>query len=397
MTYTRPVWAEISRRKAIANYRLLRRVTEADTELMTVVKANAYGHGAAAIAPLLAAERARWSGVTCVDEAVALRTAFRQSPYPDVRILVMSGLWKGEAETVIRNGLTPSVWEPLHLDLLEAAARELSVAAQGFPVWLEIDTGMSRQGVQAEKLDGILARFTAESPLHLEAVMTHFHSPEELGASATREQAGRFVSAVDTIYERGLRPEILSAGNSANVLVQKETVTITNTARRHGAKFMMRAGLALYGYSPRFTGAPDAAQAVGQLEPVLAWKTRVVSLREIQAGEAAGYNATFRAERPTRLALLPVGYADGLNRLLSSRGQVLIRGKRAPIAGRVSMDQTIVNVTEIPGVAIGDEAVLIGQQGDEKITADDMATLAGTIPYEVLCAISARVPRVMVD
>ncbi len=130
---------------------------------------------------------------------------------------------------------------------------------------------------------------------------------------------------------------------------------------------------------------------------MLAWKTRIASLRSIEVGESAGYNATFRAYRPTRLALLPMGYADGLSRLLSNRGSVLIRGQRAPIAGRVSMDQTIVDVTDIPGVQIGDEAVIIGQQGEDSITAFELADLAGTIPYEVLCNIAARVPRVVVD
>jgi len=135
----------------------------------------------------------------------------------------------------------------------------------------------------------------------------------------------------------------------------------------------------------------------GQLQPVLEWKTRVTSLREIEEGTVAGYDATFRAHRKTRLALLPVGYADGLNRLLSSRGSALIRGRRAPIAGRISMDQTMVDVTDVEGVAVGDEVVLIGEQGGERITATDMASLTGTIAYEVLCDIAARVPRAMVE
>ena len=164
---------------------------------------------------------------------------------------------------------------------------------------------------------------------------------------------------------------------------------------------MLRPGLALYGYAPRFTRGGESVSPVAEVgagrRPVLEWKTRVTSLRTIQAGEAAGYNSTFRAARPTRLALLPIGYADGLSRLLSNRGGVLVRGRRAPIAGRVSMDQTILDVTDIPEAEIGDEAVVIGRQGDAAITAYEIADLTGTIPYEVLCGIAARVPRTLVD
>jgi len=168
-----------------------------------------------------------------------------------------------------------------------------------------------------------------------------------------------------------------------------------------GARLMLRPGLSLYGYAPRFAGAgPPVAPAdrlSAKLRPVLSWKTRIASLRTIEAGESAGYNSTFRAVRPTRLGLLPMGYADGLNRLLSNRGSVLVHGKRAPIAGRISMDQTVLDVTDIPAVEIGDEAVIIGSQGEDSITAYELADLAGTIPYEVLCAVAARVPRVLVD
>lgn len=350
---------------------------------MAVVKANAYGHGAAECARLLAGEGATWLGVTCVDEAVALRAVC-----PAARILAMSGVFRGEAEAVIEHRITPSVWEPEHLDLLQEAARRQGLDAGAIPVHLEIDTGMSRQGVQPERLPDLLDRFGAESPLRIEAAMTHFHSAEQ--PEPTREQMRVFAAAVETMVSRGLRPEMLSAGSSANVL-QQDTEAVTDIARRIGARRMLRAGIALYGYGTRRQGAGDSPS------PVLAWKTRVISLREIAAGATAGYDATFRAQRRTRLALLPVGYADGLNRLLSNRGSVLVRGQRAPVAGRISMDQTIVDVTEISGVAMGDEVVLIGEQGGESITAADVAELTGTIPYEVLCAIAARVPRVMVD
>ena len=380
MTPTRPIWAEISRHRLTRNFRLLRSLTGPESELLAVIKANAYGHGLADCARVLAAEGARWFGVTCLGEAVALRQVC-----PQQRILVMSGLWPGEAEASIEHSLTPVVWDSAHLDLLEAAARRRN--AKPFPVHLEIDTGMSRQGVQLSHLDSLLARFSSASPLHLEGVMTHFHSPEDAAAVAAQVQA--FAEAVHRIFRVGLQPAFLSAGSSADGLAHGSG-TVTDLALHYGAQRILRPGLALYGYAPQPGTAPD-------LQPVLAWKARVSGLRDIEPGATVGYGATFAARHRTRLALLPVGYADGLNRLLSNRGAVLVRGHRAPVVGRISMDQTTVDVTGIPGVAPDDEVVILGQQEGERITAQDIADLTGTIPYEVLCAIAARVPRVPVE
>ena len=389
MTLTRPTWAEISRSRLLHNFRLLRSLAGPNVELMAVVKANAYGHGAAKCAALLAADGASQFGVTCVEEAVALRPVVPHAP-----ILAMSGLWYGEADAVLDHRITPSVWEPYHLDLLEAAARSRSLGPATIPVHLEIDTGMSRQGVQLAGLTSLLDRFTPQSPLRVDALMTHFHSADS--PQATQAQTAHFMAAVDTAVGRGVRPQILSAGSSAGLL-QKDTDAVTEIAARIGARRMLRSGIALYGYSPLSPQSSTSHQPQASLAPVLSWKTRIISLRTIESGETAGYEATFRAVRRTRLALLPVGYADGLDRLLSNRGSVLLRGRRAPIAGRVSMDQTIIDVTEIPDAALGDEVALIGEQGSERITAADIAQLTGTISYEVLCAISARVPRTMVD
>jgi alanine racemase len=217
--------------------------------------------------------------------------------------------------------------------------------------------------------------------------MTHFPSPEN--PEATQAQERSFARAVEAVTACGLRPDFLSAGSSAAAL-QPNSGFVSDLAQQAGARRMVRSGIALYGYAPDRRSDAD-------LQPVLTWKTRVVSVRTIEPGTAVGYDATFIARRTTRLALLPVGYADGLNRLLSNRGSVLVRGQRAPIAGRISMDHTVVDVTDIPGVEPGDEAILIGEQGGQRITADDLASATGTIAYEVLCAISARVPRVRVD
>jgi alanine racemase len=389
MTSTRPTWAEVSRSNLIHNHGVLRRLAGPETELLCVVKANAYGHGLEACAQALESNGARWFGVTCVDEGIRLRRVLADAP-----ILIMSGIWKGEASAALENDLTPVVWDAQHLAQLEAAARRLRAAPGDCPVHLEIDTGMSRQGVQLKDLEPLLELFGQSSPLRLQAVMTHFHTPgnAELRAGQVRE----FVTAIDRIVDGGLKPQFLSAGSSAAAL--EPDAELGELAKQTGAQLMVRAGISLYGYAPDAEHPSDGA---AQLKPVMQWKTRVVSVREISAGASVGYDATFTAKRASRIALLPVGYADGVNRLLASRGSVLVRGQKAPVAGRVSMDHTTVDVTDVPGAEVGDEVVLIGtqnsEQGVEKVTAADVARLTGTISYEVLCAVSARVPRTMVD
>jgi alanine racemase len=366
---------------------VLRRLAGAQTELLCVVKANAYGHGLAECARALESNGARWFGVTCVEEGVVLRRVLAAAR-GNIRILAMSGVFAGEAEVAIEHNITPVVWELQHLDWLEEAARRMGASA--VPVHLEIDTGMSRQGAGPKDVEKLVDRVGQGSPLQVEALMTHFYAPED--AQMTGEQTDAFVTAADTITSRGVRLEILSAGSSAGTL--GSNAAVIELAQRMGARRMLRAGIALYGYAPDPANAEHGAR---QLEPVLAWKTRVIGLREIDEGTRVGYDGTFSASRLTRLALLPVGYADGLNRLLSNRGVVLVRGQRELVAGRISMDQTVVDVTDVEGVEVGDEVVLIGEQGTEKITAADMAKVTGTISYEVLCAIGARAPRVMVD
>jgi alanine racemase len=384
MTSTRPTWAEVSRSKLLYNYRRLRELA-GSAELLAVVKANAYGHGLSECAHVLAADGAEWFGVTSVEEGVALRRVC-----PAVRILIMSGIWAGEAEIALDQNLTPVVWDRQHLDWLVDAAARRGLGAGSVAVHLEIDTGMSRQGARQKDLEALLERFRPRSPLRVEALMTHFHSPENEGLTA--EQIRLFVTAADILSACAVRPAILSAGSSA--ALPETNAAVADLAKLLDARLMLRPGLALYGYAP---DPESAGEGTLQLNPVLAWKTRVTSLRNIEAGASVGYGATFTAQRATRLALLPVGYADGLDRLLSNRGEVLVRGRRVPIAGRISMDQTIVDVTEIGGAALDDEVVLIGEQGGEKITAADIAHLTWTIAYEVLCGIAARVPRTMVD
>jgi len=397
--FTRPVWAEISRQRLLANYEKLRHAVGSRADLMAVVKANAYGHDVLACAPLLAGAGAQWLGVTGAEEGAAVRAVC-----PQPRILLLSGIFPGEADTVIDQGLTPVVWEPWQLDQLEAAGAARQMPAASVAVHLEIDTGMSRQGVRvvgtdvsAEAAD-LLQRFHPGSCLRLEGVMTHFCAPETMSSHRPNPQLGSLAAAIEFIVAQGLRPQWLHAGNSSSIVAGSDRRALVEMAAGAGMRPMLRPGLALYGYLDRLTldGLSWDGKDPG-FAPVLNWKTQVTSLRTLHHGESAGYGNTFTADGETRLALLPAGYADGLNRLLSNRGHVLIRGQEAPIAGRVSMDQTMVDVTGIPGVAIGDEAVLLGSQGAASIDAWDLADLTETIPWEVLCAIGARVPRVMVE
>lgn len=375
--------------------------------MLVIIKANGYGHDTPACAQVLVAENPRaWLGVTGVEEGAAVRAVA-----PQAHILAMGSVWREEAAAAIAYRLTPVVWEPSQFEPLQTAAQACGLAAASFPVHLEIDTGMSRQGVRPECLPVVLTHLAASSALRLEGVLTHLHSPEALDGRANDAQLREFETALNTIAAHGLHPEWIHAGNSATILNQGGAADIVQIASRHGAKAMLRPGLALYGYAPRFSStgpslsgsseagsnSADAFSTAPALQLVLSWKTRIISLRIIQSGDTAGYCATFKAARPTRIALLPAGYADGLNRQLSNRGTVLVRGQRAPIAGRVSMDLTTIDVTNIPGVEIGDEVVIIGEQGSRSITAYDHADLVNTIPYEILCNIAARVPRIVKD
>jgi alanine racemase len=396
--FTRRVWAEVSRGQLLANYEKLRRAAGPQADLMPVVKANAYGHDLRLCAPLLAGAGAEWLGVTGAVEGAAARAVC-----PQPRILLMSGILGGDADLVIDQGLTPVVWEHWQLDLLEAAATARGLPAGSLAVHLEIDTGMSRQGVRVVGSDvsaeaaAVLRRFHPDSCLRLEAVMTHFCAPETMSSHRSNPQLTGLAAALEFIFAQDLRPQWLHAGNSSTIVAGSDRQALREMASSAGMRLMLRPGLALYGCLDRLTldGISWDGEDPG-FGPVLSWKTHVTSLRTLHRGESAGYGNTFATADETRIALVPAGYADGVNRLLSNRGHVLIRGQEAPIAGRVSMDQTMIDVTGIPGVAIGDEVVLLGTQGSESIDAWELADLTDTIPWEVLCAISARVPRVLV-
>ncbi len=388
----RPCWVEIATRRLEDNLRFLMSLATPHAELLAIVKANAYGHSLEICAPAAVRAGVRWLGVTSVEEGVAARSLCAEA-----QVLAIGGVFPGQGPAVVRHKLTAVVWESWQLDELEAAARAAGLLPESLPVHVEIDTGMSRQGVVPDGLGPVLASIAPGSPLKLEGVMTHLFAADESDCAVTETQLARMDDALGRIGAAGHLPDWLNVGNSA-ALLACQTEKIAELAARHGMKAMMRPGLALYGLAPQYEPSEPAtaAAARARLQPVLSWKTRVTGVRSIAAGAVVGYNGTFVATEPMRLALLAVGYADGLDRRLGNRFSLLVRGQRAPLVGRISMDQAVLDVTEIPGVEAGDEVVILGAQGKEAITAFDHAEATGTIPWEVFTRIGARVQRVQV-
>jgi alanine racemase len=392
----RPCRVEIRTRSLEDNFRFLLSLAMPHVELMAVVKADAYGHSLKLCAPAVVRAGARWLGVASVEEGVAARALC-----PEPGILVMCGAFPGQGAAVVEHRLSAVAWQPWQLDELETAAR---AAGGSIPIHLEIDTGMSRQGVSVDELVALLARFHSRSPLRLEGVMTHLFAADEADGMETEAQLALLEEATRKVKAAGLNPEWLNVGNSA-ALVAGQAARIAALATRYGMKAMLRPGLALYGVTPRFNPefepslSPEPATLAAartRLQPVLTWKTCVAGVRTVPVGAVVGYNGTFVATEPMRLALVAAGYAEGLDRRLGNRFSLLVRGRRAPLVGRVSMDTAVVDVTEIPGVEPGDEVVILGEQGGECITAFDHAEATGTIPWEVFTRIGPRVLRVAV-
>ncbi len=375
---TRPTWADVCLGNLRQNYRAIRDYVGNGVTVCAVVKAYAYGHGAVECAKALEAEGATWLGVTSLDEAIPLREEGIAA-----RILLMTGFWRGEEEEIVRLGLTPTVWEIGYIELLERAAARVGVSQHA--IHLKLDTGMGRLGAAPEDLPALCAALKSSPHLKLEGFATHLASSEVLDAPSVNEQLKVFEDGRCVLREAGFNPPLVHAANTSAVISHHES---WNT--------MVRPGLALYGYHLPFERAGREVSGAGlklALKPVLTWKTRILSLREMRAGQALGYGGTYVTKAPARIAVLPVGYADGLNRGLSAGGRVIVREHYAPIVGRISMDLTLADVTGIPGIAVADEVVLLGSTDGLSVDAREHAELAHTIPYEILCAISKRVPR----
>ncbi len=377
-TATRPTWAEVSLDNLRYNFGAVQRHVGPGVTICAVVKADAYGHGAAECAQALEDEGAQWLGVTSLDEAIPLREAGIQA-----RIMLMTGFWRGEEEEIVRLGLTPTVWEVGQVEALERAAA--SLGAPKHPVHLKVDTGMGRLGVAPENLDRVCAALKSAKHLALEGLSTHLASSEVLDAPSVEEQLKRFDEARRRLRSDGMEPPLIHAANTGAVI-----------SRRESWNNMVRPGIALYGYYLPFERAGrevSGAKLRLAVKPVLTWRTRILSLRDVRANQALGYGGTYVTKAPARIAVLPVGYADGLNRQLSSRGRVIVREHYAPIVGRISMDLTLVDVTGLPGIEVGDEVILLGALDGLSMDAREHAALANTNVYEILCGISKRVPR----
>jgi alanine racemase len=375
---TRPTWADVSLSALRENYRTIQNYVGRAVTVCAVVKAFGYGHGAVECAQALQREGAAWMGVTSLDEAIPLREAGIET-----RILLMTGFWRGEEEEVVRLGLTPTVWEAGPIELLEKAATRVGVSRHA--VHLKLDSGMGRLGATLADLPEVCAALKSSQHLEVEGFSTHIASSEVLDAPSVSEQLKVFAEARRILREFGFNPPLVHAANTSAIISHHEA---WNT--------MVRPGLSLYGYYLPFERAGRVVSGSGltlAVKPVLTWKTRILSLREMPADQPLGYGGTYVTRGPSRIAILPVGYADGLNRELSSGGRVIVREHYAPIVGRISMDLTTVDVTGIPGIAVADEVILLGSSDGLSVDAREHAELAHTIPYEILCAISKRVPR----
>jgi alanine racemase len=367
----RPAWVTVDLARLESNLRWLRRRC-GDAQVLAVVKADAYGHGAVAVARALA-PAVDWLGVALVEEGVELRRAGVAAP-----VLVLGTVQPGQLELVEEHRLTPALSSAAQL----AMWRERGAARGGAPlaVHLKVDTGMTRLGIPAEELDQALAALRAAPGLVLAGVLSHLAEAEELGSPRTGEQERAFAAALTRLSPAERERVVVHLANSAGA--------IHHPSARHG---MVRLGLALYGLDP--AGSVDAGAA---LRPVMSVESRLVQVREVAAGSRLGYGGRWRAERASRIGAVPVGYADGYPWRLGTRAVVLVAGRRAPVVGSVSMDTTLVDLTDLPPAAAADEprVVLLGEDGGERIGADELARHAGTIAYEVLCLLgSLRLPR----
>lgn len=375
-------WVEVSEERLAQNFRVLTQFAGAQTDVLAVVKANAYGHGDTRCAVALAEAGATCFGVADVREAAGVRRVLDAAGHPAAEILVLCGLSPQDAPVIAEHRLAASVWTVDQVNALRSAP--------GARLHIEVETGMGRQGVRpGAELERVLDALQ-DASLVFAGLMTHFSSAEVVGSPKTRRQQVEFERAVQQVGARSMRPQWVHAGASSTLdNPDWDASWLPALAHSIGARAMVRCGLALYGYcNPIQGGVP---QLTPRLAPIMTWKTRVLDVREVVAGDCIGYDSTFIACGPMRLALLPIGYADGLRRALSSTsgregGWVLIRGRRAPIIGRISMNLTIVDVSSIENAMLGDEVILLGEGMD----ANDHARLAGTISYDILCGIRGQ-------
>jgi alanine racemase len=364
-------WVEVDLDRFAANLRAIRARVAPGRDIFLVVKADAYGHGAVEMAAAAAAEGVSVLGVATLHEGIQLRRSGSTLP-----IAVLSPLLPGEIGEAVAHGLDPTVGVLAFAQALSAAAR---AADRPQRIHVEIDTGMGRIGVREDEAEAFLAAVTALPGLRLASIFTHFPDADGADLAFSEDQLARFGDLLKRLAARGIRPPRVHAANSAG------------TVNLPGSWFdWVRVGLLAYGHQPPHSRAPIP------LQPVMSFKSRLVQVRDLPAGVPISYSRTFVTSRPTRTGVVAVGYGHGYSWLLSNRGHMLVRGRRVPILGRVTMDLTMVDVTDLPEVSVGDEVVLFGEQGDTALTLEEVAAGSETIPYEIMCTIGKRVTRIYV-
>jgi alanine racemase len=369
-------WVEISKSQIAANFNSIRKVVGPDVEVMPVVKADAYRHGAVEVSRTLEAEGARWLAVSNTEEGCALRQAGIHA-----RILVMADFLPFSREAMLEHELTPVIHS---LDGLREFDQLALIRQQRFRYHLKIDTGMGRLGIRSSDAQAIGEAILNAKNIDLEGLMTHFASAANYQTTQTDEQVAAFDTLLAALSTAGIHPALVHLSSSIPVAY----------GRKQAWRGMIRPGHAIYGYvSPALGNAPSR---ILKVKPALTWRASVLAVKDVPAGSLVGYGGIFRAQRPTRIAVLAAGYADGIPHRLSNRGSVIVNGKLAPILGAVSMDLTSVDVTDSPEIQVGDPVTLLGTEGKVSIDAQQIAKWAGTISYSVLCGIHARVKRLYV-
>ncbi len=367
---------EISKRALLSNVQAFRKLLSPKTKFLSVVKANAYGHGLELVAKVLQS-KVDFFGVDNFEEVYLLRGAGIRKP-----ILVLGFVAPKELSKLIKLGVSFAIYRE---DILEKVVGVASRLGQKAKVHLKIETGTNRQGVVSEDLPKLTKILRIKKRVVLEGVYTHFANIEDTtDPSFAMEQLEKFNRALSVLEKNSLVPKMAHTAATAAALLYPQT---------HFD--MVRIGIGLYGLWP--SREVRRVSQTMKLVPALSWRTQVVQIKDVPVNESVGYGRTFRAQRPSKIAILPVGYSDGYDRHLSNKGKVLIRDKFAPVVGRIAMNMMTVDVTGIPGVEVEDEVVLIGRQGSEEVVVDDLANLLGTINYEVVARLNPTIPRVLVE
>lgn len=369
----RPTTVEINLDELARNFHSAKAFIGQDARVMAVVKANAYGHGAVECSRRLEKEGVNWLAVAIPEEGIELRKAGIGCP-----ILVLGGFWPGQESLILEYGLTPAIFDMRAAGLLDRAAKEKGITVN---CHIKIDTGMGRVGVRYDRAAEFCDEFVTFENLRVEAVMTHFAAADDLNETDfTNAQMRRFDEILSVFALRGIDPDMVDLANSPAAVAHPLSV-----------RDLVRLGGILYGLGgdvlPSGIEKPD-------LRPVMALTSKISLVKTVPSGETLGYGRTFTAERDSVIATVPIGYADGFPRSLSNSGSLIVRGAFAPIVGRVSMDWTLIDVTDVPDVRVDDDVIVIGSSGGLSINAEDIARLSGTISYEVTCGISSRIHRV---